>query len=107
MTLKLAPETETRLQALAAQRNQPPEAVVDAALEALMREEPVQEPSVEEADETEEERQTRLHALLSDLIAQAHEIVLEPYDSPSRTYYRQSAFGQILAEKFREQGFNV
>lgn len=31
----------------------------------------------------------------------------EPYDSPARTYYRESEYGKILAEKFRKQGLNV
>ncbi|MGI4788991.1 MAG: hypothetical protein ACRYFS_09085 [Janthinobacterium lividum] len=107
MTLTLAPETEARLQTLAAQRNQPPEAVIDAALEALIREEPTQAAPAEEGGETEEEKQKRLHALLNDLVAKASEIVPEAYDSPARTYYRESEVGEIIAEKFRKQGFNI
>jgi predicted transcriptional regulator len=105
MTLTLAPETEASLQILAALRNEAPEAVVDAAIKELLRQEPVQDtPAV---GESEEDRQRRLHALMDDLLAKAHEIVPEPYDSPTRTYYRESEVGKIIAEKFRKQGFNV
>lgn len=110
MTLTLPAETEVRLQTLVAQRNQPPEAVIDAALEALLREAPVSETpdtGLQQEPETEEERQTRLHAVLAQLLPKAHEIVPEPYDSPARTYYRESEFGKIVAEKFRKQGFDV
>ncbi len=107
MTLILAPETEKRMQVLAAWRNQPPKAVVDAALDALLREEPISEHLAQQTDESEEDRQKRLHALLNDLVAKAHEIIPEPYDSPVRTYYRESEVGEIIAEKFRKQGFNI
>ena len=111
MTLTLPAETEVRLQTLAVQRNQAPEAVIDAALEALLREMPAPEtPSgsgFQEEPETEEECQTRLHAVLAQLLAKAHEIVPEPYDSPARTYYRETEFGKIVAEKFRKQGFDI
>ena len=110
MTLTLPAETEVRLQTLAAQRNQAPEAVIDAALEALLREAPVSKTplgSEQNRPETEEERQTRLHAVLAQLLPKAHEIVPEPYDSPARTYYRESEYGKSVAEKFRKQGFNV
>ena len=49
MTLTLAPETEARLQALAARRNEAPEAAVDAALEMLARNEPAQDEAAQEA----------------------------------------------------------
>lgn len=109
MTLTLAPKTEARLQALVAQRNEAPEAVIDAALEMLVQNESAQDEAAQEADEEAayQEEQTRLHALMDDLLAKAHEIVPEPYDSPARTYYRESEVGKIIAEKFRKQGFNV
>ena len=107
MALTLTPEIESRVLAEASRRNQAPDAVIDAALKALLRDDPVQDEAAQEADESEEDRQKRLHALMNDLLAKAHEIVPEPYDSPSRTYYRESEFGKILAEKFRKQGFNV
>ena len=109
MTLTLAPETEARLQALAAQRKEAPEAVADAALEMLARNEPAQDEATQEADEEAayQKEQARLHALMDDLLAKAHEIVPEPYASPARTYYRESEVGKIIAEKFPKQGFNV
>lgn len=109
MTLTLAPETEKRLQALAARRNQPPEAVVDAALDALLREEPTDESSAAEADGENiyQERQAHLRRLLLAATEEAKQVEPEPYDSPARTYYRESEVGAIIAEKFRKQGFNV
>ena len=103
MTLTLAPETEARLQALAARRNEAPEAVVDAALEMLARNEPTQDAAAQKADEetAHQKEQDRLHALMDDLLAKAHEIVPEPYDSPTRTHYRESEVGKIIVEKFR------
>lgn len=109
MTLTLPPETEARLQVLAARRNQPPEAVVDAALEMLARNEPVQDEAAQEADEEAayQERQAHLHRLMAAALEEAKTVTPEPYDSPARTYYRESEVGKIIAEKFRKQGFNV
>lgn len=109
MTLILAPETEKRLQALATRRNQPPEAVVDAALDALLREEPTDEPPVQETDaeNAHQARQAHLRRLLLAATEEAKQVEPEPYDSPARTYYRESEVGAIIAEKFRKQGFNV
>ena len=53
MTITLAPETGVRVLAAAARRNEAPEAVVDAALEAYLPDEPAQDEAVREADESE------------------------------------------------------
>ncbi len=105
MTLTLPPETEARLQALVAQRNEPPEAVVDAALEALWQKKPIPGEAMEEAAETE---QKRMRDLLASVQAQAR--LLPPVPPEQRTTGsapEEQAFGEIVAEKFRRQGFNV
>ncbi len=109
MTFTLTPETEARVLAAAARRNEAPEAVVDAAIKALLREEPVQDASAEEADDETayQERQAHLHRLMAAALEDAKTVEPEPYDSPARTYYRESEYGKLLAEKFRKQGFNV
>ncbi len=91
--------------AAATRRNQAPEAIVDAALEEYLRNEPAQDEAAQEANYQKE--QARLRRLL---LAATEEIKLvepAPYDSPARTYYRESEVGKIIAEKFRKQGFNV
>ena len=109
MTLTLAPKTEARLQALATQRNESPEAVVDAALEMLARNEPMHDGAAQEADEETayQEEQARLRRLLLAATEEAKLVEPMPYDSPARTYYRESEVGKIITEKFRKQGFNM
>jgi len=108
MALTLTPETESRVLAAAARRNQAPEALIDAALTALLRDEPLQTAPAEEADEeSDEERQTRLRRLMAAVLEEARTQEPEPYDSPARTYYRNHPFAQGVAEKMRQQGFNV
>lgn len=112
MTLTLTPETEARLLSVAARRNQTPEVVVDTAIEQLWQQGPphgevVPDAGPRERDESEQDRQERLHALMDELIAKAHATVPEPDDSPARTYYRASKVGRIIAAKYRKQGFNV
>ena len=105
MTLTLAPETEARLQALAAQRNEAPEAVVDAALEMLLRNEPTPDEPVEEGTDAE---QKRMRDLLASVQAQAR--LLPPVSPEQRTTGsapEEQAFGAIIAEKYRKQGFNI
>ena len=105
MTLTLTPKTEARLQALVAQRNEAPEAVVDAALEALWQNAPMQDGEAQEATDSE---QKRMRDLLASVQAQAR---LLPSVSPEQTATGSSpeeqAFGEIVAEKYRKQGFNV
>jgi hypothetical protein len=105
MTLTLAPETEARVLAAAARRNETPEAIVDAAIQAHLRDELMQDEAAQEAAYQEE--QARLRRLLLAATEEAKLVQPEPYDSPARTYYRESEVGKIIAEKFRKQGFNV
>jgi len=105
MTLTLAPETESRVLAAATRRNQAPEAIIDAALEEYLRNEPAQDEAAQEAARQEE--QARLRRLLLAATDEAKLVQPEPYDSPARTYYRESEVGKIIAEKFRKQGFNI
>lgn len=109
MTLTLTPETEARLLALVAQRNEAPEVVVDVALDALWQNGTKQDESAQEADEEAayQERQAHLHRLMAAALEEAKTVTPEPYDSPARTYCRESEVGKIIAEKFRKQGFNV
>ena len=109
MTLTLTPETEARLQALVARRNEAPESVVNASLEMLARNEPVQDAAAQEADEEAayQKEQDRLRRLLLAATEEAKLVEPMPYDSPARTYYREIEVGKIIAEKFRKQGFNV
>ncbi len=105
MTLTLAPETEAQLQALAARRNEAPEAVVDAAIKTLLREEPVQDAPAEEADESE---QKRMRDLLASVQAQARLLPpVPPEQRAAGASPEEQAFSEIVAEKFRKQGFNV
>ena len=109
MALTLTPEIESRVLAEATRRNEAPDAVIDAALRALQRAEPVQAEVAQEADEEAayQGEQDRLRRLLLTATEEAKRVQPEPYDSPTRTYYRESAVGKIIAEKFREQGFNI
>ena len=101
MTVTLTPRAEARLQALAERRGQAPEAVIETALDALPEQESAGPSSADEAE------QARLRQAMADILAEAQTLVLEPPDSPARTYYRDSSFGEIVAEKFRRQGFNL
>ena len=109
MALTLTPEIESRVLAEASRRNQAPDAVIDAALEALLRQAAPQDEMAPEADEEAayQEQQAHLHRLMAAAIEEAKTVTPEPYDSPARTYYRESEYGKIIAEKFRKQGFNV
>lgn len=109
MALTLTPEAETRVLAEAARRNQAPEAVIHAALEAYLRDEPARDEATQEADEEAayQEEQDRLRRLLIAATEEARLVQPMPYDSAARTHYRQSAVGQIIADKFRKQGFNL
>jgi len=105
MTITLAPETEARVLAAAARRNEAPEAIINAALGEYLHDESVQDEAAQEA--TYQEEQTRLRRLLLAATEEAKMVEPMPYDSPARTYYRESEYGKILAEKFRKQGLNV
>ena len=105
MALTLTPEIESRVLAAATRRNQAPEAIIDAALEEYLRNEPAQDEADQEA--TRQEEQVRLRRLLLAATEEAKLVEPMPYDSPARTYYRESEVGKIIAEKFRKQGFNI
>lgn len=105
MALTLTPNSESRVLAAARRRNQAPETIIDAALEEFLRNEPAQDEAAQEAAYQEE--QTRLRRLILAATEAAKLVEPEPYDSPARTYYRESEVGKIIAEKFRKQGFNI
>ena len=107
MTLTLPAETEVRLQTLVAQRNQAPEAVIDAALEALLREAHAMQEAMPEQEVSSEQSQEHLRRLLLAATEEAKLVQAEPIDSPARAYYREGEVGRIIAEKFRKQGFDV
>ena len=51
--------------------------------------------------------QDRLRRLLIAATEEAGLVQPIPYDSPARAHYRESGVGQIIADKFRKQGFNL
>ena len=105
MALTLTPETETRVLAEATRRNQPPDAVIDAALQALSRQEPTLKTPERQTADAEEKR---MRDLLSAVQAQSR---LLPPVPPEQTEIgaapEEQAFGEIITEKFRKQGFNI
>ena len=105
MALTLTPETETRVLAEAARRNQPPEAIIDAALEALSRQEPTLNAPAEQTATAEEKRMRDLLAVVQ---AQSRLLPLVPPEqTETGSAPEEQAFGEIVAEKYRKQGFNV
>lgn len=104
MILTLAPETEARLQALAARRNEAPEAVVDAALKRLLQDEPQPEAPAAKDDS----EQQRMRELLASVQAQARLLPpVPPEQRATASSPEEEAFGEIVAEKYRKQGFNI
>jgi hypothetical protein len=104
MTVTLTPRAEARLQALAEQRGQAPETVIETARDALHEQGDLPSPEPPSIDEAE---QARMRQAMTDILADAQTLVIEPADSQARTHYRDSAFGEILTEKYRRQGFNL
>lgn len=51
--------------------------------------------------------QERRRAVLISLFAQAEALVPDPPDSPTRKSCRESPVDEVIAEKFRRQGFNL
>lgn len=107
MTLTLAPETEARLLAAAAQKNLAPEEVIDAALEALLNSGPAPTkvtglPAVQDTLE-----QARMRAALFDVIAKAQARVSKPRPEKPEQAEEERLFGEIVTEKYRRQGFNL
>ncbi len=105
MALTLTPEIETRVLAEAARRNQPPEAVIEAALKALSREAPTPDASRKGTADGEEKR---MRDLLAAVQEQARLLPpVPPEQTETGSAPEEQAFGKIIAEKFRKQGFNV
>ena len=97
MTLTLAPETEARLRAAAAQKGLPPEEVIDALLK--------------QNDNTKymlvEAEQDRLQAVFEQLHAKALALEIEPaFEGPDRAP-EEVQVGEIIVEKYRKQGLNL
>ena len=112
MTLTLAPETEARLMAVATERNMAPEAVIDAAIDALFNPSQINHSEVsattpEAALAADIAEQARLRAVMFELIAEAQALEHEPFDSPSRKAYRDKPTDDVIVEKFCRQGFNL
>ncbi len=107
MTLTLAPETEARLRAVATEKNMAPEAVIDAALEALLNPEAIllQAPKEVAAQDTPE--QARLRAVLLEVIAKAQALEGEPRQEQQEQAPEERLFGEIITEKYRGQGFQL
>ena len=129
MTLTLAPETEARLQAAAAQRGLSAEEVIDVLLDqnggtelsaADAEQERLQnvfdrlhaevlaleiEPKLPPIQDTPE--QARLRAAFFDTVAKAQTLVPEPYQPNPEQTEEERLFGEIIAEKYRKQGFNL
>lgn len=51
--------------------------------------------------------QERRRAILAGLFAKAEALVPDPPDSPTRKSCRESPADEVIAEKFRRQGFNL
>ena len=81
MALTLTPEIESRVLAAATRRKQAPEAIIDAALEEYLRNEPEQDEAEQEAARQEE--QDRLRRLLLVATEEAKLVEPMPYDSPA------------------------
>ncbi len=104
MALTLTPEIESRVLAVATRRNLAPEAVIDAALESLLRDDPPQDEAT--AQETADGEQKRMRDLLAAVQAQAQLLPpVPPEQRASGSAPEEQAFGEIVAEKYRRQGF--
>jgi len=103
MTLTLAPETEARLRAASKETGLAPEEVIDA----LLRQEKTTSMPANDTAIAEQKEQARLHAVMAKILDEAETLVPDPPDSPTRTAYGNSVVAELIAEKFRRQGFNV
>ncbi len=106
MTLTLAPETEARLQAAAARKGLAVEEVIDTLLrydlaetsgEAMTESETVQDTA----------EQARLRTALFNVAAKAQALTPIPSRPGSEQTEEERMFGEIIAEKYRKQGFNL
>ena len=105
MTLTLAPETEARLRAAAAQKGLAPEEVIDILLRQDTTQSVSNAPELPSAQDTLE--QERLQAVLLDVIARAQAMAPEPCPPNPEQAEEERLFGEIIAEKYRKQGFNL
>lgn len=103
MTLTLAPDTEARLLAVAAEKGLAPEEVIDVLLRRDTN------ASLQDADEPVQDtpEQARLRAALFQVIAKAQ--ALEPVPAKERPdqALEERMYGEIITEKYRKQGFNL
>ena len=97
MTLTLAPETEARLLAAAAQKGLAPEEVIDA----LLKEDNGTENSAANAE------QERLQSVFERLHSAALALEVEPASPKTDRAPEEVQFGEIILEKYRKQGFNL
>lgn len=106
MTLTLAPETEGRLRAAAAQHGLAPEEFIDVLLRQDLTEAvPKAAPELPPVQDTPE--QARLRAVLFDVVAKAQALVSKSAPSVPEQAEEERLFGEIIAEKYRKQGFNL
>ena len=127
MTLTLAPETEARLLAAAAEKGVALEEVIDILLnqsldhegsaadaeqerlqdvfERLHTEALALEPELLLVQDTPE--QARLRAAFFDVTAKALALVPEPYPLNPEQAEEERLFGEIVTEKYRKQGFHL
>ncbi len=97
MTLTLAPETEGRLRAAAAQHGLAPEEFIDVLLEQSDRNE------VSAADAEQE----RLQSVFERLHAKALALEVKPAPERPDRAPEEVQVGEIIVEKYRKQGFNL
>lgn len=102
MTLTLAPETEARLLAAAAEKGLAPEEVIDA----LLRQETTEPVDMTEPVQDTPE-QARLRAAFFELIAEAQALEPVPAKERPEQALEERLFGEIITEKYRKQGFNL
>lgn len=103
MTVTLQPQTETKLLALAQQRGQGAEAVIDAALETLLQQDQRAAAKAQDSDA----EQTKLRAAFA--VMRNRALALEVASAPDNAGRpaEEIAFGDAIAEKFRQQGFQL
>ena len=97
MTLILAPETEARLRAAAAQEGLAPEEVIDVLLQQSL------DADVPAADAEQERLQGVFECFYAKALALKPEPAIENLDRAPE----EVQVGEIIVEKYRKQGFNL